>query len=239
MSIKEFKGIVRKILTCLCIFTQKFRFVDRNEVDLFALYSIQVSYNIFLQKRRIGSSCVSQQWRTSMAGGRISGIKGMSPGSSSIFFPFPDYRLASKASRFFFFALEIFLFHLFSLLRSLVPGYLQQDFIGYFELLACLWKPYHLWLDRVLYLPSLSMKNYHRSCIRCKWKFIPIWVPMTTDLSWQRNDAITYFTCSRISKHSPSFIFSWTTVANISAYFKWIVSYCCHVKLKLEGNTPE
>ena len=26
---------------------------------------------------------------------------------------------------------------------------------------------------------------------------------------------------------SPSFIFSWTTIANISAYFKCFVSYCC------------
>ena len=26
---------------------------------------------------------------------------------------------------------------------------------------------------------------------------------------------------------SPSFIFSWTTIANISAYFQCIVSYCC------------
>ena len=26
---------------------------------------------------------------------------------------------------------------------------------------------------------------------------------------------------------SPSFIFSWTTIAKISAYCKYIVSYCC------------
>ena len=39
------------------------------------------------------------------------------------------------------------------------------------------------WLDRDLYLPSLSMKNYHHSCIRYRRKFITIRVPMTSDLS--------------------------------------------------------
>ena len=36
---------------------------------------------------------------------------------------------------------------------------------------------------------------------------------------------------------SPSFIFSWTTIANISASFKCIVSYCC-LKMKLGDNAP-
>ena len=31
--------------------------------------------------------------------------------------------------------------------------------------------------------------------------FVMIRVAMTSELSWQRNDAITYFTCSSISRH--------------------------------------
>ena len=37
--------------------------------------------------------------------------------------------------------------------------------------------------------------------IRLRWKFVLIRVTMTWELSWQRNDATTYFTCSRISRH--------------------------------------
>ena len=38
---------------------------------------------------------------------------------------------------------------------------------------------------------------------------------------------ITCLKLTSSSQLSPSFIFSWTTIANISAYFKSIVSYCC------------
>ena len=37
---------------------------------------------------------------------------------------------------------------------------------------------------------------------------------------------ITCLKLTSSSQLSPSFIFSWTTIANISAYFKSIVSYC-------------
>ena len=38
---------------------------------------------------------------------------------------------------------------------------------------------------------------------------------------------ITCLKLTSSSQLSPSFIFSWTTIASISAYFKSIVSYCC------------
>lgn len=44
---QEFKGIVRKILSPLCIFRKKIPVVGRSEVDLFALYFIQANNNIF------------------------------------------------------------------------------------------------------------------------------------------------------------------------------------------------
>ena len=69
------------------------------------------------------------------------------------------------------------------------------------------------WLDTVFwgqYLPSLSinyvvinkyLEKWPPQLYQIKMTFVIIRVAMTSELSQQRNDAITYFTCSSISRH--------------------------------------